>query len=115
MGDRLCKKHGIPVAATSARPWSVDENIWSRSIEGGKLEDPSFIPPEEIYQWTVSPERAPEAQIIVIGFEKGVPVSLDGRKLDGVELIEQLNKIAGSQWTYRHDRDGYWASGQGEL
>ncbi|MGB3907233.1 MAG: argininosuccinate synthase [Methanomethylovorans sp.] len=97
------KKHGIPVAATSARPWSVDENIWSRSIEGGKLEDPSFIPPEEIYQWTVSPERAPEAQIIVIGFEKGVPVSLDGRKLDGVELIEQLNKIAGSHGVGRTD------------
>ncbi len=97
------KKHGIPVAATSARPWSVDENIWSRSIEGGKLEDPNFIPPEEIYQWTVSPERAPEAQIIVIGFEKGVPVSLDGRKLDGVELIEQLNKIAGSHGVGRTD------------
>lgn len=97
------KKHGIPVAATSAKPWSVDENIWSRSIEGGKLEDPGFIPPEEIYQWTVSPEKAPEAQTIVIGFEEGVPVSLDGRKLGGVELIEQLNKIAGSHGVGRTD------------
>jgi len=97
------KKHGIPVAATSAKPWSVDENIWSRSIEGGKLEDPGFIPPEEIYQWTVSPEKAPEAQIVVIGFENGVPVSLDGRKLGGVELIEQLNKIAGSHGVGRTD------------
>ena len=97
------KKHGIPVAATSAKPWSVDENIWSRSIEGGRLEDPAFIPPEEIYQWTVSPENAPEAQIIVIGFEKGVPVSLDGKKLGGVELIENLNKIAGSHSVGRTD------------
>jgi argininosuccinate synthase len=97
------KKHGIPVAATSAKPWSVDENIWSRSIEGGRLEDPAFIPPEEIYQWTVSPEKAPEAQIVVIGFEKGVPVSLDGKKLNGVELIEQLNKIAGSHGVGRTD------------
>lgn len=97
------KKHGIPVAATTAKPWSVDENIWSRSIEGGKLEDPAFIPPEEIYQWTVSPEKAPEAQIVVIGFEQGVPVSLDGRKLNGVELIEQLNKIAGSHGVGRTD------------
>ncbi len=97
------KKHGIPVAATSAKPWSVDENIWSRSIEGGKLEDPGFIPPEEIYQWTVSPEKAPEAQTIVIGFEEGVPVSLDGNKLGGVELIEQLNKIAGSHGVGRTD------------
>jgi len=97
------KKHGIPVAATTAKPWSVDENIWSRSIEGGKLEDPGFIPPEEIYQWTVSPEKAPEAQIVVIGFENGVPVSLDGKKLGGVELIEQLNKIAGSHGVGRTD------------
>ena len=97
------KKHGIPVAATTAKPWSVDENIWSRSIEGGKLEDPGFIPPEEIYQWTVSPEKAPEAQIIVIGFENGVPVSLGGRKLGGVELIDQLNKIAGSHGVGRTD------------
>jgi len=97
------KKHGIPVTATTAKPWSVDENIWSRSIEGGKLEDPGFIPPEEIYQWTVSPEKAPEAQIVVIGFESGVPVSLDGRKLGGVELIEQLNMIAGSHGVGRTD------------
>ncbi|WP_321417834.1 argininosuccinate synthase [uncultured Methanomethylovorans sp.] len=97
------KKHGIPVAATTAKPWSVDENIWSRSIEGGKLEDPGFIPPEEIYQWTVSPEKAPEAQIVVIGFEKGVPVSLDGKNFNGVELIEQLNKIAGSHGVGRTD------------
>ncbi len=97
------RKHGIPVSVTSAKPWSVDENIWSRSIEGGKLEDPAFIPPEEIYQWTVSPEKAPEAQIVVIGFEQGVPVSLDGRKLGGVELIEQLNKIAGSHGVGRTD------------
>jgi argininosuccinate synthase len=103
VGIDYAKKHGIPVAATTAKPWSVDENIWSRSIEGGKLEDPGFIPPEEIYQWTVSPEKAPEAQIVVIGFENGVPVSLDGKKLGGVELIEQLNKIAGSHGVGRTD------------
>jgi len=97
------KKHGIPVGVTTAKPWSVDENIWSRSIEGGKLEDPGFIPPEEIYQWTVSPEAAPEGQKLVIGFENGVPVSLDGEKMDGVELIEKLNEIAGSHGVGRTD------------
>jgi len=97
------KKHGIPVAATSAKPWSVDENIWSRSIEGGRLEDPGFIPPEDIYQWTVSPANAPEAQTLVIGFDRGVPVSLDGKKMGGVELIEKLNKIAGSHGVGRTD------------
>ncbi|MDP2217746.1 MAG: argininosuccinate synthase [Methanolobus sp.] len=97
------KKHGIPVTVTTAKPWSVDENIWSRSIEGGKLEDPAFIPPEEIYQWTVSPVNAPDAQTLVIGFEKGVPVSLDGTKMGGVELIVKLNKIAGSHGVGRTD------------
>ncbi|MDW7732930.1 MAG: argininosuccinate synthase [Methanolobus sp.] len=97
------KKHGIPVTVTTAKPWSVDENIWSRSIEGGKLEDPGFIPPEEIYQWTVSPESAPAGQTLVIGFEKGVPVSLDGQKMGGVELIEKLNEIAGSHGVGRTD------------
>ncbi len=97
------KKHGIPVTVTTAKPWSVDENIWSRSIEGGKLEDPGFIPPEEIYQWTVSPANAPDAQTLVIGFEKGVPVSLDGTKMGGVELIVKLNRIAGSHGVGRTD------------
>lgn len=97
------KKHGIPVAASKSKPWSVDENIWSRSIEGGRLEEPDFVPPEEIYEWTVSPEKAPDAQIIDIGFEKGVPVSLDGEKSDGVTLIGKLNKIGGSHGVGRTD------------
>jgi argininosuccinate synthase len=97
------KKHGIPVGVTTAKPWSVDENIWSRSIEGGELEDPGFIPPEEIYQWTVSPESAPEGQTLVIGFENGVPVSLDGEEMNGVYLIIKLNEIAGSHGVGRTD------------
>ena len=97
------KKHGIPVAATRSKPWSVDENIWSRSIEGGKLEEPDFIPPEEIFEWTVSPEKAPEAQIVDIDFEGGVPVSLNGEKLDGVSLIQKLNRIGGSHGVGRTD------------
>jgi len=97
------KKHGIPVAATKAKPWSVDENIWSRSIEGGRLEEPDFIPPEEIFEWTVSPENAPDAQVINIGFVNGVPVSLNGEKMDGVSLIQELNKIGGAHGVGRTD------------
>ncbi len=96
-------KHGIPIGVTSAKPWSVDENIWSRSIEGGKLEDPGFIPPEEIYQWTVSPEAAPSGQTLVIGFENGVPVSLNDKRMTGVELILKLNEIAGHHGVGRTD------------
>lgn len=96
-------KHDIPVTASKKKPWSVDENIWSRSIEGGRLEEPDFIPPEEIYEWTVSPEKAPEAQLIDIGFESGVPVSVDGERIDGVSLIQKLNKIGGAHGVGRTD------------
>jgi len=75
------KEHGIPVEATTDKPWSVDENLWSRSIEGGKLEDPSFVPPEEIFEWTRSPEEAPEKPIVLdIGFEAGVPALTSASK-----------------------------------
>lgn len=97
------KQHGIPVSVTSSKPWSIDENIWSRSIEGGKLEDPGYIPPEEIYNWTVDPAQAPDAQTIEIGFERGVPVSLDGKAMEGVTLIEEMNRIAGSHGVGRTD------------
>lgn len=97
------KEHGIPVSATKSKPWSVDENIWSRSIEGGRLEEPDFIAPEDIYEWTVSPEKAHDAETIDIGFEKGVPVSLDGKKTDGVALIRELNRIGGAHGVGRTD------------
>ncbi len=97
------KKHGIPVAATKSKPWSVDENIWSRSIEGGRLEEPDFIPPEEIFEWTVQPENAPGAQVIDICFEHGIPVSLDGEAMEGVPLIQNLNRIGGSHGVGRTD------------
>jgi len=98
------KAHNIPVAATKDKPWSVDENIWSRSIEGGRLEDPNFIPPEEIYEWTTSPENAPDKSTFIdIGFENGVPVSLDGKKMSGYELIKKLNVIGGENGVGRSD------------
>lgn len=97
------KKNGIPVAATKSKPWSVDENIWSRSIEGGRLEEPDFIPPEEIFEWTVSPENAPVAETIDIGFENGIPVSVNGEKSDGVSLIRKLNIIGGAHGVGRTD------------
>ncbi|AFD01219.1 argininosuccinate synthase [Methanocella conradii HZ254] len=98
------KKHGIPVPVTKAKPWSVDENIWSRSIEGGRLEDPSFMPPEEIYKWTTDPLKAPDKpDIVSIGFKEGVPVSLNGKKMGGVELILELHGIAGRHGVGRTD------------
>ncbi len=98
------KEHGIPVPVTKSKPWSVDENLWSRSIEGGHLEDPGYVPPEEIYEWTVSPEKAPDQPTVIdIGFENGVPVSLDGKRMDGLSLITEMNRIAGANGVGRSD------------
>jgi argininosuccinate synthase len=77
--------------------YSRDENLWHISHEGGPLEDPAFEPEEEMFKWTVSPERAPDApEYAEIGFEAGVPVSVDGEALGAVELLRQLNE-AGSR------------------
>ena len=98
------KKHGISVPITVASPYSIDENLWGRSIECGVLEDPWVEPPEEVFAWTKSPAAAPDkAGYVEIGFESGIPVSLDGEMLDGVKLITQLNKMAGKHGVGRVD------------
>jgi argininosuccinate synthase len=97
------REHGIDVPVSKDKPWSIDENIWSRSIEGGKLEDPYFEPPEEIYGWTKSPNASKPAQVVEIGFKEGVPINLDGRELDGLELIDRLNQMGGEHGVGRTD------------
>lgn len=97
------RDHNIPVTATREKIWSVDENLWSRSIEGGELEDPYVIPPEEIYGWTAAPENAPEAEIIELMFREGVPVSLNSKTMDGVALITELNSTGGAHGVGRSD------------
>lgn len=97
------RDHGIDVPVTKEKPWSIDENLWSRSIEGGKLEDPYFEPPEEIYGWTKTPSAGKPAQVVEVGFEKGVPVSLDGAKMEGMDLIARLNEIGGEHGVGRTD------------
>ena len=98
------QKHGIPVPVTVASPYSIDENLWGRSIECGILEDPWAEPPEEVFAWTRSAADAPDKPAYVeIGFEKGVPVSLDGKEMDGVALIQKLHQIAGEHGVGRVD------------
>lgn len=98
------KAKGVPIAQTTEKIWSIDENLWGRSIEGGRLEEPDFTPPEEIFQWTASLHTAPpEPRELAVGFENGVPVSLDGRRLDGLELVRSLNDIAGGHGVGRVD------------
>jgi argininosuccinate synthase len=97
-------QHKIPVPVKKDSPWSMDENCWSRSIEGGKLEDPAYHPPEEIYLWTTSPQKAPNRPATVtITFEKGVPAALNGKPMDGYDLIGKLNILAGKHGIGRND------------
>ena len=96
--------HGVPIAQSTEKIWSIDENLWGRSIEGGRLEEPDYTPPEEIFRWTKSPEAAPDkARILEIEFEEGVPVAVDGKRLEPVELVKHLNEIAGENGIGRVD------------
>ncbi|MEK7281889.1 MAG: argininosuccinate synthase [Chloroflexota bacterium] len=98
------QKWGIPVPTTKKSPYSVDENLWGRSIETGVLEDPWVEPPEDVFAWTRPPERTPDEPCYVeIGFEQGVPFSLNGESLGGVALINQLNQLAGECGVGRTD------------
>ena len=98
------KEHNVPIPVDKKRPWSVDENLWSRSIEGGLLENPAYHPPEEIYAWTASVKDAPDSPTnLTISFEQGVPVALNGKKMDGVTLISELNRLAGANGIGRNN------------
>lgn len=98
------QRYDIPVPATTASPYSIDENLWGRSIECGVLEDPWVESPEEVFTWTRSPSEAPNLpDYIEIGFEKGIPVAIDDQEMDGVSLIQRLNELAGSHGVGRID------------
>ena len=98
------QRYGIPVPATAASPYSIDENLWGRSIECGVLEDPWVEPPEEVFAWTSSPGDAPNVPgYVEIGFEQGIPVTIDGQEMDGVSLIQRVNELAGKHGVGRID------------
>ena len=98
------QEHNIPITVTKKSPYSIDENLYGRSIETGLLEDPWTEPPDDVWQWTKSPQDAPDKPAYVeIGFERGAPVSLDGKSTSPVELISWLNKIAGEHGVGRID------------
>lgn len=98
------KKYKIPLPVTLDKSYSIDECLWGRAIETGILEDPWAEPPEDAYAWTKSPEKAPNKPVYIeIGFEKGIPISLDGHEMDGVTLIQRLNELAGEHGIGRID------------
>jgi len=98
------RAHNVPVEQTKANIYSRDRNIWHLSHEGGVLEDPANAPEESMWQWITSPERAPDKPAEVeIGFEAGTPVLLNGKRLNGVALLEGLNTIAAANGVGRID------------
>jgi argininosuccinate synthase len=97
-------ERNIPIPVTKEKPYSIDENIWGCAIECGEMEDLWAEPPADAWRMTSDPAEAPKGSVeIVLGFERGVPVSLDGEPMSGVTLIERLNVLAGGYGVGRID------------
>lgn len=100
---------GAPIGQSKEKIWSIDENLWGRSIEGGRLEEPDYAPPEEIFQWTASLENAPsQPEIVTIHFDEGRPVSIDApdsgsAKGSALDVLVAANRIAGRHGVGRID------------
>lgn len=98
------RKHDVPIAQSTTKIYSRDRNIWHISHEGGELEDPANAAPEHIWMLSKSPKDAPNQPAeVTVGFEAGKPVSLNGKKLSGVVLLEQLNQLGGKHAVGRID------------
>lgn len=98
------QKKGIPIQQSLNKIWSIDENLWGRSIEGGRLEEPNFPPPEEIFQWTKAANQTPDkAADVTIQFKNGVPVAINGTSASPAQLIIKMNELAGTHGIGRID------------
>ena len=101
---RYCKERQIPIEVTPEKPYSMDANSFHISYEGGVLEDPWNEPLESMYRWSTEPAKAPDtAEYVVVGYEKGDPISLDGERLAPHVLLEQLNALGGKHGVGRID------------
>ena len=97
-------EHNIPVQATKDNPYSIDENIFGISVECGVLEDPTASPPDDAWQITTDPKKAPdESETITLTFEKGVPVALNGKEMSAVDIVVTLNEIGAKHGIGRLD------------
>jgi argininosuccinate synthase len=101
---KYAQAHNIPVPVTKASPYSIDENLWGRGIECGVLEDTWNEPPEDVFLWTRSAEKTPaRPAYLEIGFERGIPISLNGRKVEPVTLVQKVHELAGRHGIGRID------------
>jgi argininosuccinate synthase len=97
------QERGIEIPITKSSPYSIDANLWGRSIETGVLEDPWVSPPADVFQWTVDASKAPAPREVTIAFEGGIPVSLDGDRLEPVSLVDRISTLAGQHGVGRID------------
>ncbi len=98
------QKKNVPIQQSINKIWSIDENLWGRSIEGGRLEEPDFAPPEEIFKWTKSVDNSnSKPTAVTIGFKNGVPVTINGKTASPAQLVIQMNKMAGDNGIGRID------------
>jgi argininosuccinate synthase len=96
-------EHNLPIRQSAANPYSIDKNVWGRAVETGFLEDPWNAPIEDLYEYTQDPNINREADEIVITFEQGIPIAIDGISYDPLAIIEELNAVAGKHGVGRID------------
>jgi argininosuccinate synthase len=101
---RYAVRHRIPIGVTAKNPYSIDQNLWGVSIEAGVLEDAWREPPRDSYRWLRPLTRTPSApSVVTVEFQRGTPVALNGRRLDLVKAIGELNRLGGAHGIGRSD------------
>jgi argininosuccinate synthase len=99
----FAEEKGLPIDVNKTSPYSIDQNVWGRAVETGFLEDPWNGPIEDVYAYTANPTEAREPDEVVLTFEHGVPIAIDGRRVSVLQAIEELNRRAGAQGVGRLD------------
>ena len=97
------EEHGLPIRQSAANPYSIDKNVWGRAVETGFLEDPWNAPVEDLYEYTQDPNIPREADEVVLTFDRGIPMAIDGIAYSPLQIIEQLNALAGKHGVGRID------------
>jgi argininosuccinate synthase len=96
-------KHNLPIAQSKKSPYSVDQNVWGRAVETGFLEDPWNAPIEDLYSYTEDPDIQKEATEVIIKFEAGIPVAIDGVAYTPIQMVQKMNELAGAHGIGRID------------
>lgn len=96
-------EHNLPIAQSKKSPYSIDQNVWGRAVETGFLEDPWNAPIEDLYSYTQDPATFREPTEVVIKFDSGIPVAIDGKNLSAIEMVKRMNELAGFHGVGRID------------